>query len=214
MIHIRSVYISELSPDDLRAFNQDTIEKILSDYMSHENPDFIRLRWFLRRLSQVGHGAAVDFCLSNFETLMPAISDVCHYFVSVSGNADMNWGNMGSKLLELLSNKIVQSNEYFQMSILALFNREPQLNHIPNLVGLYKSSSPFLRREIILAAAEAKQVDWIRELKEDVRSMDPWTKRAFIYSCRYLPLDERKLFLRSIPADPLLEQIIIDWAKG
>lgn len=210
----RAVYLSEVSDDDLKAFQPEAVEKVLEDYLSKETPDFVRLRWFLRRLAQVGHEAAVAYCLSNFEKMMPAVSDICNYFVSVS-NADvhLDWEAVGKRLVDLLDNKVVNSNEYFQMSILSLFHRKTQLDHIPSLVRRYRSSSPFLRREIILAAAEASQPDWLRELKEEVPSMDPWTKRSFFYAARQLPAEERKFFLRFASADDLMESLIIDWAK-
>lgn len=210
----RTVYLSELSDEDVKIFQPEIVEKVLSDYLAEGTPDFIRLRWFLRRLSQVGHSAALEFCLNNFEKLAPAISDVCHYFVSVSRNSGINWGSVGNKLIGLLENEIVRSNEYFQMSILSLFNKEPQLNHIPHLVSLYKGSSNFLKREIILAAAESGHADWIRELKEEFSGMDPWTRRALIYATRRLPIDERKFFLRTITSNNLLESIITGRAKA
>lgn len=209
----KTVYLSELSDDDLRTFQPEIIEKVLSEYLSQDQPDFIRLRWFLRRLSQVGHEAAVNYCLTNFEKLAAAISDVCHYFVSVSRNPEINWGSVGNKLIALLDNEIVRSNEYFQMSVLSLFNREPQLDHIPQLVALYKRSSDFLKREVILAAAVSGHADWIRESKEEVHAMDPWTRRAFLYATRQLPSEERRFFLKSITASSPLESLIIDWAK-
>lgn len=208
------VHLSNLSDDDLKVFDKKTIEQIISDYLKQEAPDFIRLRWFLRRLAQVGHNAAVEYCLEHFERLIPAISEVCRYFVSVEmGDTTLNWPNIGERLINLLGTEIVQSNEYVQMSILSLFNRKTQLDHFPKLVARYSNVSFFLRREIILAAAECGHADWLRELKGQVSGMDPWTKRAFFYAARQLPADERKFFLNFVASDNLLEKLIINWAK-
>jgi hypothetical protein len=126
----------------------------------------------------------------------------------------MDWVSIGGELLSLLDNELIQSNEYFQLSVLSLFNRDTKFDHISALLKRYRSSSAFLRREIILAAAEAGEADWLRELKEDVLAMDPWSRRAFLYAAKQLPAEERRFFLKFAAADEPMESLIIDWAKA
>lgn len=210
----KNIFMSDLSKEELKEFNKEVVEKILSDYLSKDKPDFVRLRWFIRRLTQIGHKSAIDFCLDNFEELIPAISEISRYFVAVSSkDPELDWEIIGGKLLDLLSNKMVKSNAYFQISILSLFSQEKQLNHIPRLVQDYNNSSNDLKRNIILAAAESGHGDWLRELKEQAQAMAPWTKRAFIYAAIQLPADERKFFLRTMKSDKKLNNMIIKWAK-
>lgn len=211
----KSILFSELSEDELKEFNSEAIEKILSDYLSSDEPDYIRLRWFLRRLTQVGHEAAVNFCLENFEDMIPAITEIARYFVAVSSKeVQLDWKDIGGKLLELLDNDVVKSNEYFQISILSLFGNEPELNHINRLVEIYKTASSFLKRKIIIAAAESKKGDWLRELKEGAPAMDPWQKRAYLFATNQLQAEERKFLIRHITdQDNPLEKLIADWAK-
>ncbi len=211
----RLVFISDLTEEDLRAFQPAVIEQILADYLAQPAPDFVRLRWFLRRLAQVGHPAAISYCLTHFERLVPAISEMCRYFVATGrGGATVDWRAVGAELITLLDNGLVLSNEYFQLSLHSLFALEPQLDHLPFLIQRYKASSPYIRRKIILAAARANVADWLRELKEDAMAMDPWTKRAFLIAARSLPMEERRFFLRFASADSLMEQLIVDWAKA
>lgn len=210
----RSVFISELLESELEAFNADAVEKILNEYLAKEEPDFVRLRWFLRRLSQVRHDEAVEFLLKNFDEMVPAVSEICRYFVSASeSKADRNWPEVGEQLLSLLDKDLIQSNEYFQISILALFSNEPRLDHMSRLISKYSTSSTFMRREILLAAAESGQIDWLRELKETVPQMEPWAKRAYLYASRQLPTDERKFFLGTIAKNNVLDELIVSWAK-
>src|SRR5688500_16179312 len=77
------VAISELSDADFRSITTEVVERILGDYLAPTAPDYVRLRWFLRRLAQVGHPAGVEFCIKNFDKLIPALSEMCHYFTSV-----------------------------------------------------------------------------------------------------------------------------------
>jgi len=207
------VYLSKISEADLMQFNKQAIEKIFDDYLKEKEPDFIRLRWFIRRLSQVGHPSAVDYCIKHLDLMIPALSDICHYFVSVSNQQKINWVSIGEELLKLIEHEIIQSNEYFQMSIYSLFNRRTELNHIDKLIKKYNILSPGLRREIILSCYKSGYADWIRELKEQYYTMDSWSKRSFLISTRILPSEERRFFLKSISQKDILDELLIKWAK-
>jgi hypothetical protein len=209
------VFVSQLTAEDLRAFKPDTIAAIVASYLAADEPDFVRLRWFIRRLAQVGHPAAVQTCVLNIERLTPALSDICHYFIAVSMQKQVvDWPQVGEKLLDvLINNSVIASNEYFQLSIVALFSREPELNHVDQLIKWYSTAPPTLRREILLAASAGDAIDWVRERKEDVASMDPWTRRAFVIAAKKLPREERQFFLRTIDPTTLSEQWTVDWAK-
>lgn len=205
-----TVLLSELSTEELRAFSVEAVEKVLNDYMNVSPPDFIRLRWFLRRLAQVRHPAGVAFCLRTFDHLLPAISDVCHYLVSVSQtDLDVGWLEVGKLLLDALDRPLVGANEYFQLSLLSLFNRVLQLNHLPRLISRYSTAPPVVRREILLAAEAGSGVDWLREQKEHFNSMDPWSRRAFLFAARRFPPDERRFFLKAVDASGALEELLI-----
>ncbi|MCA9026715.1 MAG: RNA-directed DNA polymerase [Planctomycetaceae bacterium] len=210
----KTISITAVSKEDYKSISPEAVEKILGDYLASALPDYVRLRWFLRRLAQVGHPAGIEFCIKNFDRLVPAVSDVCHYFASVgAGGAKIDWLRIGDGLISLLDNALIQSNNYFQISILSLFSRERQLDHTARLLERFHSSSHYLRRKIILAAEAAGMADWLRELKEEVKSMDPWTRRAYLYSAHLLPSEERKFFLKFVESDSLLDKVIVGWAK-
>jgi hypothetical protein len=211
----RTISVNQLSAADMLKFTSASVNRILEEYLATGTPDYVRLRWFIRRLAQVGHPAAVEFCLQRAEDLIPALSEVCHYFISVgASSAALDWPSIGSSLLALLESELIQSNEYFQLSILSLFTRQPQLNHIAKLVGRYESASPATRREVILAAAAGGAADWLRERKEEIGSMDPWTRSAFLFSTHTLPPEERRFFLKfATPRSPS-EELVAQWAKA
>ena len=205
----RLILLSDVHDDDLREFTKEAIETILQDYLRANPVDFIRLRWFLRRLAQVGHPAAIGYCLNNIRLLIPALSEVCRYFIAVSDSgAEVDWPSVGDQIIALFDDQLIQSNEYFLISLFALFGIEPDLNHLPSLIQRYKSSAPFIRREIILAAWKADLGDWLRELKEDFRGMDHWTRRAFLIAVSTLPPDERKFFLSSVQDPDALDKLL------
>lgn len=209
----RTVFLSELTEAELRMITCDVVEKILTDYLAVQEPDFVRLRWFVRRLTQTRHPAAVPFLLRNLDRLMPALAEICHYFASVATTPDCDLPALGEHLIGLLSNDVIQSNTFFQLSLLSMFNRVIELDHTPSILGLYSVSAEDLKREIILTAAACGEGDWLRELKEEFSSMAPWVRWAFLYACQQLPIDERKFFLQHAKSSDMLENIISSWAR-
>lgn len=209
----QTVLLSQISQEDLKAFNQNVLEVILNEYLSKKPIDFVRLRWFLRRLTQVGHPGAVNFCLGHLDSLTPALADVCHYLLSASVNYQGDCAELGQQLLDMLSNELISSNEYFQICVLSLFAQNGAFNHFSRLTQLFDSSSSNIRREIILSARKCNAADWLRELKELFPSMDIWCKQAFLIAAKSLPAEERKFFARFVREDSLLDKILLKWVK-
>lgn len=208
----KAVKISNIKEEDLKKFTTDVVENILQDYLDQEPTDYSRLRWFLRRLAQVGHPAGVEFCLTNLKELTPALKELSQYFASVSAN-NYDWNIAGEKILEALESDIIKSNEYFILSLLSLFSKKIELNHLDKLIEKYTYLPEVAKREIIITAMSSGKGDWLRELKERVGSMSIWTKRAYFASCSELPSDERKHFLRAQDRYSKIDDLIIKWAK-
>jgi retron-type reverse transcriptase len=210
----KTVFLSQIPDEDIKVFSEPAVEKILEDYMNNEQPDYIRLRWFLRRLSQVGQPSALKFCIAYFERLIPAINDIFLYFVSIEGYPDDRWKYIGDKLFELLDDELICSTEYFQQAILSIFNRKIELNHFAKLLKIYKSVPNILKREIIITGYKNSSSDWIRELKEDYIAMDDWMKRAYIVATSILPREERKFFLGNIRNLKKIDELMVKWSKA
>ena len=209
----KPIWINNLSKEELKSFDPGIIEEIIKKYLRQHEPDYVRLRWFIRRLAQVGHPAAIDILLREFAKLLPAISEICRYFLAASQVTENQWDSMGYNLLDFLNNEIVASNEYLQLSILSLFSSQERFNNLPGLLSLYRSSSSILNREIVLCAARHKAVAWLREQKEHYPTMDPWCRRAFLYAAHLFPMDEKKFFLRQTRPNGQLEEMVVQWAK-
>jgi hypothetical protein len=210
----QTVLLSEVSPKDLTKFKTEVIESILTEYLNENPIDFIRLRWFLRRLTQIGHPGAVKFCLEHLELLTPALSDICHYLLSASQNLNGDVPSIGEELVQALDNEIIKTNEYFQICIMSLFSRNSGFNHFPVLQERYNTSSSDIKREIILAARCAENSDWLRELKESFLGFENWTASAFLIALKLLPPDERKYFINKLPKGNECIEILKKWAKA
>jgi len=164
-------------------------------------------------MTQVGHPGGVNFCLRNLTRLVPALSEVCHYFLSVSLSGTHDIRDLAEHLLAALDHEIIKTNEYFILCILSLFARNGAFDHFPQLSELYSSSSSNIQREIILAAMHGPHTDWLRELKEGASGMDPWKRSGYLFAARSLPIEERTFFAKGFSANSPLEEILLRWIR-
>lgn len=212
-----TIKLSELKSEDLEVLSFKNINDLLEEYISQSNPNYPRIRWFYRRLSQIGIPYAVDFSIANMERLMPAINDICLYLSSASMYYESDWKDIAVKIFELLDLPIVKSNEYYKIVLLNLFFKNSKMNHVDNLISMYRYSSNSIKRKVILTCAQYGAKSWIRELKEDYENFDDWNKNAYIIATACLESDERKFLLQSIKEqsqrNSKLEDILIEWAK-
>lgn len=192
----RTVQLSEISVEDWEALSAGSLAAIVESYLSADSVDYTRLSWFYRRLAQVGHPGALDATLDNLDRLVPCLPSVVNYVASLQNIDSTQWRQAGQRLIEALSNPAFQQQEYFEISLLGLFGRNPALNHFQQLGGRWKSSTPAARRQLILAASANSAVDWLRLLKEDYANMDGGQKLAYIFAMAAFPRDERRYFIQ------------------
>ena len=210
----KTITYNQIAQADWNQISDETISKIVLDYLSKDPVDYIRLRWFYRRLSQIGHPGALEVTLAHIQSLGPCFANICFYLSSIQTVEDSKWCEIGSRLLDLLETEEVHNSEYFRLSILSLFARNAQLNHFSQISNMYQSSDPFVRREVILAAAASGAVDWLRNLKESYGYMDPWQKMAFIFSIAGMPKDEKKYFINRQNYERVFDGELAKWSRA
>lgn len=204
----------QVDEEDWEALSEEKISSIIKEYVGKSSPDYIRLRWFYRRLAQIGHPGAVRISLKMIDKLGPCFANICSYLASVQNIEPEDWKDIGHDLLSLLESDAVKENEFFRLSILSLFGRNTHLNHFSTLAARYSSSDPYARREILLAAYRNEMIDWAREHKEAFDAMDIWQQRAFLLCCSQFPTDERKYFLRRRNFSRPMDASLCEWAKN
>ncbi|WP_321531044.1 reverse transcriptase domain-containing protein [uncultured Desulfuromonas sp.] len=210
----QSISYNSISPEDWKQFSDKVVRKIINDYLSRDEVDYIRLRWFYRRLAQVGHPGALDISIEQFEKLGPCLANICSYIASIQSIEPEEWKVIGEKLIALLDTEEIAGSEFFRLSILSLFARNKHINHFASLVSRYQSSDPFARREILLAAYQNGAFDWLREHKESYNQMDAWQKMAVIYGASGLPRDEKKYFINMLQHDGPYETVLAKWSRS
>lgn len=210
----KTISYNRIAPEDWAHFSGEVVRRIINDYLSREAVDYIRLRWFYRRLTQVGHPGALDTSIEQLDALRPCLANICAYIASIQSISSEEWEGVGERLLTLMDTSAIAESEYFRLSILSLFTRNSHIDHFMPLAARFQESDPYARREIILAAQINDARDWIREQKEAFLSMDPWQRSAFIYALSRLPHDERSTFLRRWEYDGPYSKTLVDWAKS
>ncbi len=209
----QAVRYSQITADDWNQISETAIRAIITDYLSKDPVDYIRLRWFYRRLCQVGHPGALSVSLENIERLGPCFANLCQYFASIQAIDDNEWRSIGGHLLGLLNREEVRENEYFGLSVLSLFSKKPSLNHISTLLGQFSSAPAYARREILFAAKASGSFDWVREHKESFLMMDPWQQRAMLFAFSGMARDEKKYFVDYCRLERPFDLILGKWCK-
>jgi hypothetical protein len=202
--------LSDLTVEEFKSFSKGAIEQVLRAYLDQQPRNYVRLRWFLRRLSQVGAPGGVDLIISRISDFMPAIADAINYIRSAEPNYSGDWATIGEQLLTVLELPIVHASDYLQTVLLSLFSRLVDLDHAGALARRYPSARPPARRKIVLAAGAADQTAWLQSIKPEYSAADPWLRRALLFSWRTLPNDERQHWYRHLKrgAGPLEQSII------
>jgi retron-type reverse transcriptase len=209
----RTVSYENISEEDWKSVTEDMIASIIREYIGQADIDYIRLRWFYRRLTQIGHPGAIEVSLDEMQKLGPCFANICQYFASVQSIPPDRWKYLGERLLTLLDTEEVRHNEYFRLSILSLFTRNIHINHFGQLIKRYPTSEPFARREILLAAKLNTAIDWLREHKENYQNMDPWAQMAFIFGLSRFPRDEKKYFINRWTFERPFSKVLAKWSK-
>ena len=193
---------------------QTRVVGIINAYLDQQRVDYIRLRWFLRRLTQTCTPAAVDIVVDRFSELAPAAADAVRYLRYGLPNYSGDKPALGGKLLRVLNEPAVASSSYLRVIVLSLFARVADLNHVPGLTNLYPSLDAAAQREVILAATNAGADAWLRTLKP-LANQDPWVRRAIILSSVVWSDDERSHWLRSIKGSyGFLTDLVIDSVRA
>jgi hypothetical protein len=206
------IAVSNLTPQDVAQLSKPALEEILQAYLAANEPDYIRLRYFIRRLAQVGVPGAIEFLVANIAQLLPAFAEVARYLSAARTHYGGSWQSLGDSLLQMLESPIATESEYIQVVLLGLFARIADLDHIGKLTGRFPSSGPSARREIVLAAHAAGADAWLRTLKTSFSGCDPWMRRALLFASRAFPEDERKFWLKQVKplCSPLELEILED----
>ncbi len=209
-----SITYDQIKPEDWEKFSQEVVSDIVEEYIEKETVDYIRLRWFFRRLAQVGHPGALDVVIENINDLEPCLPSVCTYISSIQAIPNQQWVKIGSKLLNILEKESILNTEFARLSILGLFSKNQHIDHFNKLASRFDAMDSHSRREIILAAHVNSNPHWLRQHKEIFQSMDPWQKMAYVYCISRWASDEKTHFLKRHKFFNEFEKVLKKWSRS
>ena len=59
------VFLNDISNEDWASITDEIVGNIINEYLSKTPVEYDRLRWFYRRLTQIGHPGGIDVTLTN-----------------------------------------------------------------------------------------------------------------------------------------------------
>lgn len=145
--------------------------------------------------------------LNNLELFLPVIKEVSLYFIK-SINKEFAISNEGLLVEQL--NKLRRYNlPFVDLWIDYLIIKNPFIRELDWKDTVFTSRCSLqTKRKLFIAALLNKDFSCIRQYKETYISLKPWDKRAFIYACQILPIEER-VFLESLNSQDLLDNTLI-----
>ncbi len=202
-------------PQDIREeIDRLNMVEVLKEQIDAEQQDVVVVRFVLHRLRQLEIEDAVDDVLESLDKLRPAIDEVVEY-LSELRDADRRIRlRIGRKVLT--ASKLPSNGSYERMCLLSLFTKDDEFNHADRFEQLYdRFSDPVTRRELILAMGRAGLDHWFMANRLDYRSLEPWSRRAFLAAFSCVDEDAAVHFYRSLRrgAD-VLERAVIKWAQS
>ncbi len=190
------------------------LANILEAYLSSPTPDYVRVRWFLRRLSQTGSPCAVHFIAEHFGRFAPAATDAVRYLRIAIRRYVGDHPALGEKLLDALAFPIIAANPYLRLTVLSLFASVATLNHVSRLTTSFGTMTAEAQREVVLAATKAGASGWLRTHK-GLDHRDPWLRRAILYSSSTWTEDERTHWSKTLKGSyGFLDDLIVETLKS
>lgn len=210
-----SIEYDELNPEQKRSIDALNLAQIFREALDEDEPELPILRFVLRRLSQLGDSALVEYIFTNLEKLHPALPDVCRYVRSLRHLDDAGRSALGARMLELLGGSVVSELPYHRMWILDLFVHSREWDNENGFFTLYGAESdPACRRNLILAMGRARQAHWFQSQWRALFDQPHWPRRALLAGASCMSADARRHWYRSVePQLDLLELAVMRWAR-
>lgn len=155
--------------------------------------DFAMLRHLLRQSTRYRIRNILPLVLDKFYSLLPVIREAVIYL-----NAVINEETASQNKARL---EKVLSSFYIRLPFINLWVSYLLQNNVMNSIGLTLNYERILsKREQALIALRQNDTTWVREYRDKMDVLNPWEKRAVLYSNKILPYDEMRPLVQSIAA--------------
>ena len=207
---------SDLSPGQRALVDSLNLKQLFREEAKADNPDFMVIRFVLRRMAQFGDGSLADEVLDLLDNLYPIFPHIIEYLKSLRNLDPTQCDRIGGKVVDAVQHSIISELEYHRMWGLDLFSSSTKWNHADEFFQMLGHASDAVsRRKLILAMGRVQHRHWFQMQWRNLFNEAPWPKRAVIAASSCLPPDARRHWYNSIESrlDPL-ESAVMKWAKA
>ena len=210
----RSIDYDHLSEGQKQAVDSLNLWELLRTQLESESSlDVPLTRFVLRRITQLGLQDNQALLLSDLSRLYPVFPQLVEALAVQHPASQAERHRLGSQLLTLFDDPVVGHLKYHRAWILSVF-ADPSWDQTNSLIGLYQQYPDQLTRPALIGALGAAGVPhWFSTKKQDVTTLPPWERRAFLAGARCLPNDEATHWYRSIMTQlDVLDRSVVNWA--
>ncbi|MGO9269386.1 MAG: RNA-directed DNA polymerase [Terriglobia bacterium] len=207
---------ASLNPAQKEKVDSLNLKGLLREEASRSSPDFMVIRFVLRRMAQLGDASLADELLNDLDRLYPAFADIIQYLQKLHNLTVGEYQRIGGRVLDALEKSIVSELDYHRVWGLDLFSGSTQWNHADRCFQMLgEARDPAVRSKLILAIGRAHQRHWFQAQWRNLFSEAPWPRRALIAAASCLAQDARKHWYNSIESRlDRLETAVMRWAKS
>lgn len=209
----------KLDPEIQEKIQKLNFKKMLEDELKLPNPDSSMTAFIINNLARLDDTGITDVLLSksSIEKLNFKLKGVINYFKFIRSYSEPQKHHIGKEVIATLKTSYISEVAFNRMWLLDLFSESNEWDNQDEFQSMYDTySDDVTRRKVILALKNSKNVAFFRANKHtSLDSMNPWTKRAFIFGMSCLPDEEKRPWFKArIPMEKnFTEEIVEKWSK-
>ena len=180
-----------LDDDLLKTAVRTNLQVLFDECLLDEKLSLGIARYLLRRATSLRTNVLSNSVFTNLPKLAPVFREVAKYVVSTKRASRAR----GNDLVDFLVQHPFGRLDYCRMWGIDLLCSVDEMATAAQLWMLAESAPQFQTRMMASVAKVTKNIDWVRERKEDWAALGPWDRRGLIYASSVLPDDERRPWL-------------------
>ncbi|MBT3320101.1 MAG: hypothetical protein HN948_05285 [Clostridia bacterium] len=209
--------LKKLQKDD--AFKDLNSLGLLKEELTRNKLDYGFINFLINNLSKIDNTELANYILDNknMQRLFPSLKSIINYFDRVRSFSPTQKHSIGKRVIEILNESFISELSFNRSWLLNIFTKNDEWNNQASLTKLLKKfEDPFAKRELMLCLGRSKNTTYYRRNKtQEMTSLNPWVKRAFIAGISCLPKEERVPWYKSrqLVNRDYLEKLIENWAS-
>ena len=199
-----------LSDEDLKAAVRNNIKDLFDECLTNPVLPQGIVRHLLKRASSLRSNVLSNSVFSNLPKLAPVFPNVAKYISSTKSASR----ERGSEFIDFLLQHPLGRLDYCRIWGLHALCSVEGMATPAKLWTVAETTQQHSTRVKAAVARLTRNIDWVREQKEDWSALGPWDRRGLIYGSSVLPNDERRPWLGVVEeSSDSLEAAVAKWVR-